>query len=118
PTVLTKSLFKRDDGVRPLAQRVNLDAPFTVGGYPFQQRLSEMLAIVYPIAHDQGLVKAAHPGFAQNIVQCHQRTAPLGNHEYTRGFAVKAVRQFQKWFVGPRRTHLFNYTKRHPAAAM
>src|SRR5690554_586803 len=67
PTVLSKTLFKRNNRVRPFPHCVDLDTTLTMIRQPFQQRLTQMLSVVDPIANDQSFVIAMPMSVTQHV---------------------------------------------------
>src|SRR3546814_9368059 len=67
--VATIAFLQRNDGVGDLALRVHLDPTLAGSRQPLQQRLAQMLLVIDPVAHHQGLIMLAPAPLAHHVVQ-------------------------------------------------
>ena len=82
-----------------------------------ERRIDQLLAVL-PVADGQCQVVLFNLAIAKHRVQRSKRTAPFGQHQATRGFAIQAVRQRQVPELGPCIPQYFNGPEAHTTAAV
>src|SRR5690606_1273491 len=104
--------------MRGFAKRVYFDTALAAGRQPLEQWLPQMLLVIDPISHDQGLVVLPPLCLAHHVVQSDQGRPFPGNDKQSRRFPIEAVRQLEKSWLRLCCPKLLYDAKRHSTASV